>query len=147
MKATSIPSNMIIEPSRRLDVSDSADVVVAGAGIAGVAAALAAARAGASVPLPAPCPDAIGITMTSGSNLPVSRFDNIHATGFGQAFQAGGEHVVCCDCLASFNLYGWTFGNYAYPASFRSDDWGGASGGGPFLCSGFRVVCPIPVEP
>lgn len=49
MNATSIPSNMIIEPSRNLDVSDSADVVVAGAGIAGVAAALAAARAGASV--------------------------------------------------------------------------------------------------
>jgi len=39
----------VLEPSRRLDVSDSADVVVAGAGIAGVAAALAAARAGASV--------------------------------------------------------------------------------------------------
>lgn len=70
-------------------------------------------------PLPAPCPDAIGITMTSGSNLPVSRFDNIHATGFGQAFQAGGEHVVCCDCLASFNLYGWTFGNYAYTSGFN----------------------------
>ena len=40
---------MIVEPSRALDVSDSADVVVAGAGIAGIAAALAAARAGASV--------------------------------------------------------------------------------------------------
>ena len=38
-------------------------------------------------------------------------------------------------------------GNSACTASYRSDDWGGASGGGPFLCSGFRVVCPIPVEP
>ena len=65
-------------------------------------------------PLPMPHPDAIGITFTGGSNLPVARYDTIHATGFGQAFQAGGEHVVCCDCLASFNLYGWTFGNYVF---------------------------------
>ena len=65
-------------------------------------------------PLPMPHIDAIGITMTGGSNLPHSRFDNIHATGFGQGFQAGGEHVICCDCLASFNLYGWTFGNYEF---------------------------------
>ena len=39
----------VTEPSRTLPVSDSADVVVAGGGIAGVAAALAAARSGASV--------------------------------------------------------------------------------------------------
>ena len=70
-------------------------------------------------PLPMPHIDAIGITFTDGSNLPVSRFDNIHASGFGQAFQAGGEHVVCCDCLASFNLYGWTFGNYEYSCGFN----------------------------
>jgi len=70
-------------------------------------------------PLPMPHIDSIGITMTSGSNLHVSRFDNIHATGFGQAFQAGGEHVICCDCLASFNLYGWTFGNYDYTCGFN----------------------------
>ena len=38
----------VSEPSRTLPVSDAADVVVAGGGIAGVAAALAAARAGAS---------------------------------------------------------------------------------------------------
>ena len=38
----------ILEPSRRLSVSASADVVVAGGGIAGVSAALAAARSGAS---------------------------------------------------------------------------------------------------
>jgi hypothetical protein len=65
-------------------------------------------------PLPMPHIDAIGITMTSGSNHPVSRFDNIIAQGFGQAFQAGGEHVICNDCLAAKNLYGWTFGNYEY---------------------------------
>ena len=41
--------NTIHEPSRELLVSDSADVVVAGGGIGGVAAALAAARAGVSV--------------------------------------------------------------------------------------------------
>ena len=41
--------NAIHEPARDLPVSASADVVVAGGGIAGVAAALAAARAGASV--------------------------------------------------------------------------------------------------
>ena len=73
-------------------------------------------------PLPMPHPDAIGITFTGGSNLPVARYDNIHATGFGQAFQAGGEHVVCCDCLASFNLYGWTFGNYAFGTSHGAAD-------------------------
>ena len=65
-------------------------------------------------PLPMPHIDAIGLTMTSGSNIPVSRFDNIVATGFGQGFQAGGEHVICNDCLASKGLYGWTFGNYEY---------------------------------
>ena len=41
--------NAIHEPARDLPVSASADVVVAGGGIAGVAAAVAAARAGASV--------------------------------------------------------------------------------------------------
>ena len=39
----------ILEPSRTVPVTDSADVVVAGGGIGGVAAALAAARAGVSV--------------------------------------------------------------------------------------------------
>ena len=65
-------------------------------------------------PLPMPHIDAIGITMTGGSNLPIARYDNIHASGFGQAFQAGGEHVICNNCLSSFNLYGWTFGNYRF---------------------------------
>lgn len=65
-------------------------------------------------PLPMPHIDAIGITMTGGSNIPIARYDNIVATCFGQAFQAGGEHVVCCNCLSSFNLYGWTFGNYKF---------------------------------
>ena len=65
-------------------------------------------------PLKVPHIDSIGITMTSGSNIPVSRFDNIVATGFGQGFQAGGEHVVCNDCLGVKGLYGWTFGNYKY---------------------------------
>lgn len=39
----------IREPARDLRVADSADVVVAGGGVAGIAAAVAAARAGASV--------------------------------------------------------------------------------------------------
>ena len=41
-------NNTVREPARDLPVSASADVVVAGGGIAGVAAALAGARAGAS---------------------------------------------------------------------------------------------------
>ena len=41
----------IIEPERAIKVNGSYDVVVAGAGIAGVAAALAAARSGVSVTL------------------------------------------------------------------------------------------------
>ena len=65
-------------------------------------------------PLPMPHFDSIGITMTGGSNIPLARYDNIHATGFGQAFQAGGEHVICNSCLSSYNLYGWTFGNYRF---------------------------------
>ena len=65
-------------------------------------------------PLPVPHIDAIGITMTGGSNLPLARYDNIYVSGFGQAFQVGGEHVICNDCLANFNLYGWTFGNYEF---------------------------------
>ena len=67
-------------------------------------------------PLKMPHVDAIGITMTSGSNIPVSRFDNIVAIGFGQGFQVGGEHVICNNCLGSLCLYGWTFGNYMYSA-------------------------------
>ena len=39
----------ILEPARRIPVSGTADVVIAGGGIAGVAAAVAAAREGASV--------------------------------------------------------------------------------------------------
>ena len=39
----------IREPARDLRVADSADVVVAGGGVAGIAAAVAAARSGASV--------------------------------------------------------------------------------------------------
>ena len=65
-------------------------------------------------PLPMPHIDSIGITMTGGSNIPIARFDNIIATGFGQAFQAGGEHVIFNNCLSSYNLYGWTFGNYRF---------------------------------
>ncbi len=65
-------------------------------------------------PLQMPHIDSIGLTMTSGSNIPVSRFDNILAIGFGQGIQAGGEHVICNDCGASKGLYGWTFGNYEY---------------------------------
>ena len=39
------------------------------------------------------------------------------------------------------------FGNKACTSSFRGDNWGGAAGGGPYWQSGFRVACPIPVEP
>ena len=43
------PESTVTEPARDLPVSESAEVVVAGGGIAGVAAALSARRAGASV--------------------------------------------------------------------------------------------------
>lgn len=73
-------------------------------------------------PLPMPHIDSIGLTMTGGSNIPISRFDNIVVTGFGQGFQAGGEHVICNDCLANFNLYGWTFGNYEFGTPYAAAD-------------------------
>lgn len=44
-------TNRVVEPARDVPVADSTDVVVCGAGPAGVAAAIAAARAGASVRL------------------------------------------------------------------------------------------------
>lgn len=70
-------------------------------------------------PLPVPVIDAIGLTMTDGSNLAVSTFDNVFANGFGQGIQAGGEHVVCTECGATFGLYGWTFGNYEFSCGFN----------------------------
>ncbi|MCL2366435.1 MAG: FAD-dependent oxidoreductase [Oscillospiraceae bacterium] len=44
-------NNFIIEPERKISVSSSCDVLVAGGGIAGIAAALAAARGGKKVTL------------------------------------------------------------------------------------------------
>lgn len=68
---------------------------------------------------PPPHPENIGITLTDGSNnVPVNLF-NVLATGFGQGFQVGGEHVVMVNCAAVFGGYGFTFGNYPYNCAFN----------------------------
>ena len=68
---------------------------------------------------PPPHPENIGITLTDGSNnAPVNLF-NVSASGFGQGFQVGGEHVVMVNCSATFGLYGFTFGNYPYHCAFN----------------------------
>ena len=68
---------------------------------------------------PPPHPENIGITLTDGSNnVPVNLL-NVSATGFGQGFQVGGEHVVMISCSATFGGYGFTFGNYPYHCGFN----------------------------
>ena len=68
---------------------------------------------------PPPVMDSIGLTLTDGSNnAPVNLF-NVSACGFGQGIQVGGEHVVLVNCSATFGLYGFTFGNYAYHCGFN----------------------------
>ncbi len=54
----------------------------------------------------------IGLTMTDGSNYNYSNYTNVFAYGFDEAIQVGGEHVVCINCGAALNTYGFTFGNY-----------------------------------
>ena len=68
---------------------------------------------------PPPHPENIGVTLTDGSNnVPVNLF-NVLASGFGQGFQVGGEHVVMVNCAAVFGGYGFTFGNYPYNCAFN----------------------------
>ena len=54
----------------------------------------------------------IGLTMTDGSNHSSSNYTNVHATGFYEGIQVGGEHVVMINCSAIMCCYGYTFGNY-----------------------------------
>lgn len=54
----------------------------------------------------------IGLTMTDGSNYNYSNYLNVHAWGFDEGIQVGGEHVVCINCGATVGRYGFTFGNY-----------------------------------
>ena len=66
----------------------------------------------------APNRECIGITLTDGSNNAPVNLVNVSASGFGQGFQVGGEHVVMINCSATFGLYGFTFGNYPYHCAF-----------------------------
>lgn len=68
---------------------------------------------------PPPVIGNIGITLTDGSNNVPVNLVNIIATGFGQCFQVGGEHVIMINCAATFGLYGFTFGNYPYHCAFN----------------------------
>lgn len=55
----------------------------------------------------------IGIRCSRGSNNGVGQeLRHIGATGFYEAFQLGGEHLVCIDLLGRNNYYAYTFGNY-----------------------------------
>lgn len=54
----------------------------------------------------------IGLTMTDGSNYNYSNYTNVHAWGFDEGIQVGGEHVVAINCGATHGRYGFTFGNY-----------------------------------
>ena len=68
---------------------------------------------------PSPGVGNICITLTDGSNNVPVNLVNVSATGFGQGFQVGGEHVVMVNCAATFGLYGYTFGNYPYHCAFN----------------------------
>ena len=61
---------------------------------------------------PLPAKGCIGLTMTDGSNYNYSNYTNVHAWGFDEGIQVGGEHVVCINCGATAGRYGFTFGNY-----------------------------------
>ena len=60
----------------------------------------------------------VGMTLTDGSNNAPVNLVNVSASGFGQGFQVGGEHVVMINCSATFGRYGFTFGNYPYHCAF-----------------------------
>ena len=68
---------------------------------------------------PPPHPESIGLTLTDGSNNAPVNLVNVSASGFGQGFQVGGEHVVMVNCAATFGGYGFTFGNYPYHCAFN----------------------------
>ncbi len=61
---------------------------------------------------PIPAKGCIGLTMTDGSNNSFSNYQNVHAYGFDEGIQVGGEHVVLINCGAAIGNYGFTFGNY-----------------------------------
>ena len=67
-----------------------------------------------------PVEGCVGLRMTSGSNGGTENdYRNMLAWGFYEAFQVGGEHVVC-ENLGSINaVYGFTFGNYHWEDSFN----------------------------
>lgn len=67
---------------------------------------------GLDVTAPLPKKGCIGLTMTDGSNYNYSNYTNVHAYGFDEGIQVGGEHVVCVNCGATGGNYGFTFGNY-----------------------------------
>ena len=67
---------------------------------------------GLGTPPPVPAVGCIGLTMTDGSNYNYSNYTNVHAWGFDEGIQVGGEHVVCINCGATIGRYGFTFGNY-----------------------------------
>lgn len=74
---------------------------------------------GLAVPPPVPAEGCIGLTMTDGSNDSISNYTNVHAFGFDEGIQVGGEHVVCISCGAVIGRYGFTFGNYAAKCGFN----------------------------
>lgn len=62
----------------------------------------------------------IGIRMLNGSNNgQENNFNSCGCSGFYEAFQVGGEHVVMNNCSAIKNVYGYTFGNYTYQRAFN----------------------------
>ena len=67
---------------------------------------------GLGTPPDVPAKGCIGLTMTDGSNYNYSNYTNVHAWGFDEGIQVGGEHVVCVNCGATIGTYGFTFGNY-----------------------------------
>lgn len=62
----------------------------------------------------------IGIRMLNGSNNgQENNFNSCGCSGFYEAYQIGGEHVVMNNCSAIKNVYGYTFGNYTYQRAFN----------------------------
>lgn len=57
----------------------------------------------------------IGVRMVSGANYGcIIDFRNCGMNGFYEGWQVGGEHTVMINCSAIYNVYGYTFGNYAW---------------------------------
>lgn len=69
-------------------------------------------------PPPVAVQGCIGIRMTGGSNYgTLCDYRNIGCSGFYEAFQVGGEHVIMINCSGIWNYYSYTFGNYDFGAS------------------------------